>query len=289
MKCQCSRKCKRIVKGKGKRYAKGHNPACHTHKHTKEYRLMMTKRNKSLKMRKVSITTSRKYIEDRRQLCITRNKTLRMRKMVSKAMIAWCKSHPILAKRRIRKGRVKAAETLKFHLATDKNYRIRRNKANKRISKALRKAYALGTLKPPLGVNVRVLKTLKAGIIKSRCKWENLFAQALDKSRKVKRFNYEPFSLKYKDTKGCIRSFIPDFLITFHDDMIHLVELVGWELQYKNAFLALNRKNLAAERFCGKKGYKYFCLTSLQEIRDYCINTLGIDLTQIKVKGRTKK
>lgn len=99
------------------------------------------------------------------------------------------------------------------------------------------------------------LITEKAGSIFFRSSWEKKAFELLDEDKTVKCFEVEPFYIPYYRKEGDRsnkRNYVPDILITYHDDTIKLVEVKP--KCYVDSAINI-AKFEAARKFCDGKGW----------------------------------
>lgn len=70
-------------------------------------------------------------------------------------------------------------------------------------------------------------ESIKGGIVNYRSGWELLYAKYLDSDPTVTEFSYEQLNIAYLSNKktGRIRHYIPDFMVTYIDGRVVLVEI----------------------------------------------------------------
>ncbi len=103
--------------------------------------------------------------------------------------------------------------------------------------------------------SIKANKTLK-----SRSGWEYAYFQYLDNNINVKSYEYESLKIPYLSNKktGKIRTYIPDFFITFIDDSKLIVEIKPKRFLEK---LQIKKKINAAKEYAQKNGIQFIVLT----------------------------
>lgn len=176
----------------------------------------------------------------------------------------------------------------KHHSNTTKK-KLRNHFKGKHLSKEHRRKVSIGLSKAfEEGRMNRKSKTYKEGkffsfkndkFIKYRSSYELFVYEFLEKMKKVKSYEVEPFHIEYLDENLDIRRYIPDILIKYVDGSMELVEI-----KPRN-FISLpsNKcKFLAAEKFCKINGLSFSILTSKKGSTD--ISKVGISKLPIYKK-----
>jgi len=103
--------------------------------------------------------------------------------------------------------------------------------------------------------------SLKANkLLKSRSGWEYAYFQYLDNNQDVKSYEYESLKIPYLSNKksGKIRNYIPDFIITYVDGTILIVEIKPKRFLEK---LQIKKKLIAAKEYAEKNKIQFKVLT----------------------------
>jgi hypothetical protein len=121
---------------------------------------------------------------------------------------------------------------------------------NENLSKAITKLYLEGGFKWSIGEYT----SHKTGeVIFYRSSWELEYAKLLDQDNTVTTWDYEPFAIKYILGKKK-KNYVPDFLVTYSDGTVEIVEVKPFALEDTNVNRA---KRLAALELCNKNGWTY--------------------------------
>lgn len=103
--------------------------------------------------------------------------------------------------------------------------------------------------------------SLKANkLLKSRSGWEYAYFQYLDNNQDVKSYEYESLKIPYLSNKksGKIRNYIPDFIITYFDGTVLIVEIKPKRFLEK---LQIKKKLIAAKEYAEKNKIQFKVLT----------------------------
>lgn len=103
--------------------------------------------------------------------------------------------------------------------------------------------------------------SLKANkLLKSRSGWEYAYFQYLDNNQDVKSYEYESLKIPYLSNKksGKIRNYIPDFIITYIDGTVLIVEIKPKRFLEK---LQIKKKLIAAKEYAEKNKIQFKVLT----------------------------
>jgi hypothetical protein len=121
---------------------------------------------------------------------------------------------------------------------------------NDNLSKAITKLYLEGGFKWSVG---EYTSSKTGEVIFYRSSWELEYAKLLDADNSVATWDYEPFAIKYIIGKKQ-RNYVPDFLVTYSNGVVELVEVKPPTLEDTNVNRA---KRLAALELCNKSGWSY--------------------------------
>ena len=103
--------------------------------------------------------------------------------------------------------------------------------------------------------------SLKANkLLKSRSGWEYAYFQYLDNNQDVKSYEYESLKIPYLSNKksGKIRNYIPDFIITYIDGTVLIIEIKPKRFLEK---LQIKKKLIAAKEYAEKNKIQFKVLT----------------------------
>lgn len=96
---------------------------------------------------------------------------------------------------------------------------------------------------------------------------EKDFMYLLEYDRSVKNYLEQPFSINYKDSKGKLCEYFPDFIVEYSDGKPTKLVEVKYSHILKNQEKELTEKIIAAENFCNNNNFE-FCIITESFIRE---------------------
>lgn len=137
------------------------------------------------------------------------------------------------------------------------------DKAKHGMSKRKLASYAQGKSSPTISRNGRLIQSSKAGLIICHGIWEVLCTDKLDKAETVLHFGKDIVRIPYRDGRGKLRTYFPDFKISTSTQVIVLELKSGW--------LDTNDKLQieSAKKFCAKSDWRYIVLL-INNYFDFC-------------------